>query len=141
MVLRDSRRRAYNPTQMAFSYAIDVAKQLVTGTFSGSVDGAAVASAFRTVYTDIAWQPGFDTIWEATGITELLLGPTDLAMLVAVHREFAAVAGTGLEIIVVSRSLDHAMARMYGVMMRYQARRVHVCRSVVEAADLLERRN
>ena len=141
MTLRDSGRPAYNPLPVAFSYAIDSAKQFATGTFSGSVTGAAIASAMRTVYEDVEWRPGFDTLWECTGITELLLGRHDLASLVALHREFGVAAGTGLEIIVVSRSLDHVMAKVYGVMMRNQARRVHVCRSVAEAAELLDRRS
>jgi hypothetical protein len=125
---------------MPFSYAIDAKKQLATGTFSGSVEGAEIASVFRAVYTDVAWQPGFDTLWDCTGITQLLLGPADLASIVAVHREFSSVAGTGLEIIVVSRSLDHVMAKIYSVMMKNQARRVRVCQSVAEAAGILERR-
>jgi hypothetical protein len=126
---------------MAFSYVIDSAKRLATGTFSGSVDGATIASAFRTVYEDAEWRPGFDTIWECTGITELLLGRHDLANFVALHREFGPGAGTGLEIIVVSRSLDHMMAKIYGAMMRNQARRVRVCRSIAEAAELLDQRS
>jgi hypothetical protein len=125
---------------VAFSYVIDRAKHLATGTFSGSVTGAAIATAMQTVYVDAAWQPGFDTLWECTGITELLLGPDDLASLVALHRDFGEVAGTGLEIIVVSRSLDHLMAKIYAAMMRNQARRVRVCRSVAEAAEHLDRR-
>ena len=124
---------------MAFSYAIDSANRLATGTFSGSVSGREIASAFRTVYDDIAWQPDFDTVWECSGITELLLERNDLATLVALHREHVARAGTGLEIIVVTRALDRAMAKVYAVMMRNQPRRVRVCRSVAEAAQLLDR--
>jgi hypothetical protein len=125
---------------MAFSYVIDSADRLATGTFSGSVAGRDIAAAFRTVYEDPAWQTGFDTLWECSGITELLLERTDLASFVALHREFAARAGTGLEILVVTRSLDQVMAKIYGVMMRNQARRVRVCRSMAEAIEVLDQR-
>jgi hypothetical protein len=119
---------------------IDRTKRLAVGTLSGSVDGAASANAIRTVYEDVEWQPGFDTFWDCTGITELLLGPKDLASCVALHRAFGAHAGNGLEIILVSRPLDHAMATIYGVLMRNEARRVRVCRSAGEAADCLDQR-
>jgi hypothetical protein len=124
---------------MAFSYVIDGANRLATGTLSGSVSGAEMAYALRTVYQDVAWQPGFDTLWECSGITQLLLERNDLATLVGLHREFIGRAGSGLEIIVVTRSLDHVMAKVYAVMMRSQARRVRVCRSVAEAAEFLGR--
>jgi hypothetical protein len=124
---------------MAFSYVICTTNRLATGTFSGSVSGAEIAVAFRTVYDDPAWRPGFDTIWEANGITELLIERRDLADLVAMHRELAAVAGTGYEIIVVNRNVDQIMARIYTFMMRNQARQTRMCGSMVEAAQILGR--
>jgi hypothetical protein len=124
---------------MAFSYLIDSANRLATGTLSGSVSGAEIASGVRAVYHDPAWQAGFDMLWEATGIQELLIERHDLGDLVKLHREFAVRAGTGMEIIVVTRSIDRVMAKVYSVMMRNEARRVRVCRSVAEAAQLLGR--
>jgi hypothetical protein len=124
---------------MAFSYLIDSANRLATGTLSGSVSGAEIASGMRAVYHDPAWQSGFDMLWEATGIQELLIERHDLGDLVKLHREFAVRAGTGMEIIVVTRSIDRVMAKVYSVMMRNEARRVRVCRSVAEAAQFLGR--
>jgi hypothetical protein len=40
---------------------------------------------------------------------------------------------------VVERSVDEVMAQMYALMMKGQTRRVHVCRSLVDAASYLGR--
>jgi hypothetical protein len=100
---------------------------------------ADVASAIRTIYEDPAWHTGFDTFWEATGITELLFERDDLAHLIAVHREFATQAATGCEIIAVSRPLDYGMSTIYTLMMRAVSLDVRVCQSKTQAAQKLGR--
>ncbi len=124
---------------MAFSYTIDAANRLARATLSGTVHGTELVAGARAIYKDPAWRPGFDTLWECTGITQLLLERDDIPSIVAVHERMSDRAGDGLEVIVVSRSLDHVMARMYSVWMRSQKRNVHVCRTVIEASQLLGR--
>jgi hypothetical protein len=122
---------------MAFSYRIDPTNRRALGTLWGTVRGADIANAVRAIYEDPSWQPGFDTLWDSTGITQLLLERDDLPGVVAVQREMGLRAGQGREVIVVSRSLDDVMARMYAVMMRNEAREVRVFRSLAEATQFL----
>jgi hypothetical protein len=122
-----------------FSYVVDTGKRLAVGTLSGTVHGADIASGIRAVYEDPAWEPGFDSVWDATGIEQLLFEQGDLSRFVALHRDFAGHSGTGLEIIIVSRSLDLVMAKSYALMMRNEARQVRVCHSRTQAEELLGR--
>ena len=121
---------------MAFSLVISDANRLATGTLSGSVRGSDIAAAIQTIYDDPAWQPGFDTFWDCSGIKELF-ELDDLPNIVALQDASSGRAGTGVEIILVERLLDDAMASMYAVMMRTKVRAVHICRSVGEAERLL----
>ena len=126
---------------MAFSYVIDSSDRQRDAILSEPVPGLK-SSPYRTIYQDVAWQPGFDTLlgWHQNHRTAVRR--TDLASLVAVHNEFADVAGTGLEIIAVERTLD-LMAKCTCHDVAVQARRVRVCRSLAEArrprSELAER--
>ena len=111
-------RSGYNAGSMAFTYAIDHANRVAIGTLAGTVRGRDIAAAIRTIYEDAAWEPGFDTFWESTGITELLFEPNDLKSFVGLQSDSAGRSGPGLEIIVVGRSLDEVMAKMYALMMK-----------------------
>jgi chloramphenicol 3-O-phosphotransferase len=124
---------------MTFSLVISEAHRLATGTLSGSVRGSDIAAAIQTLYDDPAWQPGFDTFWDCAGITELLFEREDLPNIVALQHASSERAGTGIEIILVARMLDDAMASMYRVAMRTEVRAVHICRSVCDAERLLGR--
>ena len=122
-----------------FTYEIHRPNRLAIGTLTGTVRGRDIAAAIRTIYEDVAWEAGFDAVWECTGITELLFEQKDLHSFVELQRDFAGRSGPGLEIIVVERSLDEVMAKMYALMMKGQTRRVHVCRSMLEAVAHLGR--
>ena len=124
---------------MAFSLVISDANRLAAGTLSGSVRGSDIAAAIQTLYDDPAWQPGFDTFWDCSGITELLFEREDLPNIVALQHASSGRAGTGIEVILVERMLDDAMASMYAAVMRTKVRAVHICRSVGEAERLLAR--
>lgn len=124
---------------VGLSYVIDSGNRLATGTLSGIVHGSDIASGIKAVYEDPAWQPGFDTVWDSTGIEQLLLQLGDLPSFVALHRDYVTRSGTGKEIIIVSRAIDTAMAKTYAVMMRNAARAVHVCHSRTQAAQILGR--
>jgi hypothetical protein len=124
---------------MPWSYVIDSANRLARVAMAGTIRGADIAAAMQTIYADPAWQPGFDSLWECTGITELLFERDDLPTLVGLQRESRARSGYGREAIVVSRALDDVMAKMYAAMMRESTREVLVCRSLAEAAQFLGR--
>jgi hypothetical protein len=120
-----------------YSYAIDITARLATVTLAETVRGADIASALETVFRDSSWQPGFDLLWQASGITELLFERDDLPGMIALQRRFAARAGGGREVILVSRSLDEDMAKMYALMLRNEGKKVSVCRSMADAVRLL----
>ena len=106
---------------------------------SGSVRASDIASALCVVYEDPNWRRGFDTVWECTGITELLFDRRDLQRLADVQSELATKSGQGREILIVSRPLDRMMAKMYAFMMRGQTRSVSVCGSKSGATQALGR--
>ena len=61
----------------------------------------------------------------------------DLPGMITLQRRLAARAGGGREVILVSRSLDEDMAKMYALMMRNEGKKVSVCRSTADAVRLL----
>jgi hypothetical protein len=123
-----------------FPYTIDGVRPLVIVQMSGTVHGAQIAATYRAIYGDPGFGPGFDVLWDATAITELLFEPADLGSFVRLHEDFGDLASSGRDIIVVKRPLDNAMADMYLVMMKKQHRAVHVCRSRSEAEVILQQR-
>jgi hypothetical protein len=64
----------------------------------------------------------------------------DLPSFVRLNHEFSSLARSGRDIILVTRSLDKAMADMYAVMMRAERRAVHVCQSMGEVQQILDSR-
>ena len=122
---------------MPYSYAIDITARLATVTLAGTVRGTDIASAMEAVFGDSSWEPGFDLLWQASGITELLFERDDLPGMITLQRRLAARAGGGREVILVSRSLDEDMAKMYALMMRGEGQTVSICRSMADAVRLL----
>ena len=123
-----------------FPYTIDPAARLATAQLSGSVRGPDIAATYATIYRDPAFGPGFDLLWDATAITELLLDLNDLPSFVRLHSEFGDVASSGRDIILVTRPMDKMMANMYATMMKKQNREVRVCTSRQEVEQLRQAR-
>jgi hypothetical protein len=90
------------------------------------------------MYRDPGCKAGFDIFWDGSTIAELLFERDDLPSFVRLNQEFADLAGSGRDIILVARSLDKAMADMYAVMMRSQRRAVLVCMSMDEVNQILD---
>ncbi len=91
----------------------------------------------EAVYRDPQWQFGFDTLWDDSATTELLLEHADLVSFVALQRKFAELSGPGRDIIAATRAVDQVMGQMYGVLAKRELRTTHVCRSLSEARQLL----
>jgi hypothetical protein len=124
---------------MPLHYVIDHARGLVTVTMSETVTGAQVGTAIEAIYGDPAWRPGYDVLWDGTGITQLLFEKSDLPTFVALQRDYAELAGHGRDVILVIRALDFVMAKTYALMMRSAPRPVYVFKSLTEAREILER--
>jgi hypothetical protein len=123
---------------IAFRVAVDPSRRLATVTFTGTLTGNEIARAIESVYQDPAWQRGFDVLYDGTAVTELLLERTDQKWFVALQREYASVAGSGVDVILVSRELDRVMAEIYATMMKGEARKTYVCGSRVDAQRILQ---
>ena len=118
---------------MAFHCTIDVPRKLAICTLSGSVTSAEIAEATEAMYRDPGWQLGFDLLYDGTRITELLFEKDGLQTIASTHAAHAELAGPGVNVILVSRALDHAMAQMYAQMTKNQRRTTYVCQSAAEA--------
>lgn len=104
---------------------------------SGRVHGTDIAETVSAIYYDPAWQPGMNILYDARGITELLMDHEDIPRIVAAQHEHAARAGQGVDVILVSRALDFAMAQMYEKMARGAVRQTYVTKSEEEALRIL----
>ena len=124
-------------TAAAYPYTIDESRRLITVRLSGSVHGSQIAATFETIYRDPGCKAGFDIFWDGSTIAELLFERDDLPSFVRLNQEFAELAGSGQDVILVVRSLDKTMADMYAVMMRAQRRAVLVCMSMDEVKQTL----
>jgi hypothetical protein len=122
---------------MIFPHLIDQTRRFARVTLSGSVHGHQIAAAMEAMYQDPYWATEFDILWDASGITELLLDASDFLGFVRVQKKYAAV-GPRREIIIARRNLDRAMAKTYAMFMKAGAHRVYVCQSEEEANELLK---
>ena len=124
--------------QMALPYTIDGERQLVTVTLVGRIVGADIAEAIQRVYTDPAWQSGFNVVWDGTFISELLFEQDDIPNFVALQRRYAEQAGPGRDVLVINRKIDEMMARTYVDLMK-DVRLTSLAKSKWEAQRTLGR--
>ena len=92
------------------------------------------------MHRDPAVGPGFDVLWDALTINELLFERDDLPSFVRLQEQFSDLASTGRDIILVARPLDKMLAQTYAVMMKKQRREVHVCSAPDEADAIVRQR-
>jgi hypothetical protein len=124
---------------MAYPYTIHSERRLARVTLPDSVVGSEIASTMLALYADPEWQPGFDVVWDGREIAELFLEPGDQLGFVRLIEDNLQRAGRGVDVIVVTRALDVAMANVYRGFARRGPRAAHVCSTEGEAAALLER--
>ena len=74
---------------MPFPYTIDVTHRVAIIRKVGRVDVGRIRRTVEALFTDPVWQPGFDTIWDDSQTTELLLEREELMTLLDVQRELA----------------------------------------------------
>ena len=72
----------------------------------GSVTVDSLSSGITGLYSDERWQRGYATLWDLSGITELILSPDDMTEILALLRGLGDVRGGGLVAFVVGRELD-----------------------------------
>jgi hypothetical protein len=122
---------------VVFPFVVDSSGRQVTATFNGPVRGADIADTVGAIYYDPAWKPGMHILYDARGITQLLMDPEDMPRIVAAQHEHEARAGKGVDVILVARALDFAMAQMYEKLARGAVRQTYVTKSEEYARRLL----
>ncbi len=97
---------------MPYSCHVDPAARNALVTLSGTVDRADFIGAMETCYRHPGWQPGFTALWNAQGIRQLLLDPTDVEAVVAAMAALEPLMGEGRAAFVVPRDVDYLIARL-----------------------------
>ena len=123
---------------VAFPYSIDPSRRVASVTVSGRVHGYDIAAAIETLYADPRWHAGFDIVWDATTICELLFEKQDIPGFVQLQRKHAA-AAPRREVIITRRLIDRTMAQIYALMMKAGGHEVRACESNEEAYAWLEK--
>ena len=98
---------------MIFCYDIDSTRRYARVELSGSVHGSDIAETLRALYRDSRWRPGFDTVWDSSSTTELIIDMDDLAYLAGLQIEYQQISGRGRDVILAVRPIDSAMAQIY----------------------------
>ncbi len=123
---------------MIFCYDIDSLRHRATVELSGSVHGSDIAETLRALYCDPRWRPGFDTVWDASGTTELFIDMNDLAYLARLHIEYKEISGGGRDVILAVRAVDIAMAQIYAFHAKGGPRRAYIVSRESELAQVLD---
>lgn len=97
---------------MPFECHVDPAAERGTIVVRGVVDIALFLDMMRALYLHPAWKPGFQALWDARDISQLLLSPHDTERVVALMRDLDPQMGNGRAAFVVSREIDYIIARL-----------------------------
>ena len=122
---------------MPFPYVIDVPHRVAIIRKIGRVDANRIRRTVEAVFTDPAWEPGFDTIWDDSETTELLLEREDLMSLLELQKSLAHLSGPGRDIMASTRAVDRIMGQIYAVYAKEQHRTLILCKSMEEARGVL----
>jgi hypothetical protein len=122
---------------MPFPYTIDTERRFAHIKVSGSVRGAEVAETILALFADAQWHPGFNALWDGREITELILEPGDQNGFVDLMIKNASRAGTGIDVVLVVRALDVAMANLYSALAHRGPRQAQVFESEHQAMAAL----
>jgi hypothetical protein len=122
---------------MPFPYTIDASHRVAIIRKVGRVDVGRIRRTVEALFTDPVWQPGFDTIWDDSQTTELLLEREDLITLLDVQRELAHLSGPGRDVMAATRPVDQIMGQIFSMYAKDQHRTLILCKSMAEAREVL----
>ncbi|MEP0547407.1 MAG: hypothetical protein ABJF88_10785 [Rhodothermales bacterium] len=81
-------------------------------TLRGRVDAVDFIAAMRALYGHPEWQPDFDALWDAGGITQLVIEPADLGPISEGYRNVETRMGSGRAAFVASRDVVHVITQL-----------------------------
>ena len=123
---------------MPFRVEIDPERRRALVEIDGTVTAAVVMEAMEELFGNPQWQPGYDGLWDCSGIQQLVMDPADLGALVALATSLAPRIGTGRGAFVLTRDLDSMMAALVVYRSRPSDRDRRVFRTREEAVAWLD---
>jgi hypothetical protein len=67
------------------------------------------------VWSDPAWNPDFDSIWECAGVPRLIFQPEDIPRLMGAAKRLSKQPGKGRRAVVVQKHIEYQIARLLSV--------------------------
>ncbi len=107
--------------------------------FSGPLTVDDFHGVLNQLYGNPAWKPGFDALWDAREVTELVLDEQDVSTVVHHIQRLADRKGPGRTAFVVPRDVDYAIARLLIWLTRNERRQRKAFRQMEEALVWLGR--
>ncbi len=92
---------------------IDESARLGTLKLSGRIAIDDLTQALTELYTHPRWQPDYLSLWDARGITELIISPNDVEAFLIQSAPLRSRIGPGRTAIVAPRDLDNITARLF----------------------------
>jgi hypothetical protein len=123
---------------MPYRWSVDPVARRGRALFDGSVAGADVAAALDAIYADPRWAPGFDALWDCSGVREVTILPQDVAAIAARVRALAGRMGPGRAAIVVPGDMNRLVALLILRLTRNPQRARRVFGALDEAAAWLD---
>lgn len=122
---------------MSYAYSIDPDARTALLAFEYAITADEVVRACSRLYGDARWAPGFHIIVDLRRVTEMRLQQEELQAIVEQDRALADRVGSGLDVVLVSRTTPEALAQYYADRAAEGPRRVYVARDREEARRLI----
>ena len=101
------------------------------------VDKNAVIDALTTLFSDPAYSPDYDLVWDARYISELVLLPENFSPILRVILSQSVRIAKGRIVALVNRDPVAIIARLYQAVMRRMGREMEVFSTIEQAAKWL----
>ena len=116
---------------------VDARLRLGTVRATGRVTGAEIAAANEALYSDPAWRPGFDELWDCSEISEFVVDLGEIREVARMEVEGKERIGPGRVALVMTRDVVEMIGQLYRVLVVESERPVEIVRTVEAAAEWL----
>jgi hypothetical protein len=97
---------------MPFTYRIDPSARLAAVAFFGEVTGRDLVEAIETLFSDEAWEPGFQAVWDGRGLHSIRVSYADYGAVLAAAVRVLPRIGGGTGVILTSDPEEYEAAFM-----------------------------
>lgn len=104
---------------------------------TGYVTGTDIARANEALYSDSAWQPGFDEFWDCGTIAEFDVSPEEMKQIAGMEVEGQGRIGAGRVALVMTREVVQMVGYLYRTLVKEAERPVEVVPSLEAGAAWL----